>query len=173
MDPISAIEEALENDLEAAGLNVRDFDIDTIKKGTAHPAVLISTEAGVYRKKTLQVYGLTIEISLVVVFRSVKSEKDRRRGIYPSITGIVQRLLGKTLGLDIEPVRPKGWSNITDEDFHKLGLTVYEIELSTGFDVKKTAEIDEDLLSIGLSYYLQDPVDDDISDASDVVTLGT
>jgi hypothetical protein len=81
----------------------------------------------------------------------------------------VQLLLLQDLGLGIKPLIPKSWRNATSEELRKKGLIAFTLELGTSYVISKLGEeATDDLLSIGLNYYLKPG--DDIVDASDVIT---
>lgn len=170
---LSTIEDAIVDTLDAQQLfQVRDVDIAQIKQGLAHPAVFVSVESGAFKKVTGRTFHCTARVFLVVLFKDLKDERARRRGIYPILLGIILLLAGKRLGLEIAPIAPERFRNVTRENFTKLGLTAYEIELSTSFDVTVTQEDEStafDMLHLGVEYYLQDPADDGKPDASDEV----
>jgi hypothetical protein len=167
-----AIETAILDLLGARDLQVRDIDIDKLKAGIIHPAVFVSTEEGSFTKEGQKSFRCGVRIFLVVVFHNVKGEKERRQGLYPIVLGITGLLMLKTLGLDIAPIRPVRFRNVTTEAFRKMNLCAYEIELATAFSLKaEDQELADELLRIGLNYYLQDPADDHRADAGDVVEL--
>lgn len=170
---LSAIEDAIVDTLDRQQLfQVRDVDIDKIKQGLAHPAVFVSVESGSFKKVTARTWRCTARAFLVVLFKDLRDERARRRGVYPILMGVIQLLAGKRLGLSITPIAPERFRNVTRENFTRLGLTAYEIELSTSFDVTVGEEDDGtafDMLHLGVSYYLQDPADDGEPDASDEI----
>jgi len=156
--------------LNAAGLGIRNTDI---KKGRSieYPAVFVFTENGRFKKLTLSKYKCELGVFVLIAFRNVKSEKIRRHGLYPILEGVVQGLMLNDLGLDIDPLVPKSFRNITDKDMQKSDVLAYQLEFSTSFTMKPPEEPTTDLLRIGLEYYLQDPVDDGQVDAQDEITL--
>lgn len=170
---LSAIEDAIVDTLDSQQLfQVRDVDIDKIKQGLVHPAVFVSTESGAFTRVTGHTYRCKAGIFLVAVMKDFKDERARRRGIYPILMGIILLLAGKRLSLEITPIAPVRFRNVTHEALRKLGLTAYEIELSTSFDVTVADEDDTtafDMLHLGVSYYLQDPADDGNPDAEDQI----
>lgn len=134
------------------------------------PGVDVIVGGGAFARVAQQ-YKITSQVFVVVTFQNLRSTADRRKGVYPIIESIVALLVGQTFGLKIEGLRPKRLDNITEEKEALEGKIIFQIEFETGFVI--AAQSDEelvDLLTIGLSYYLQDPADDDIADASDTVT---
>lgn len=168
---IAEIEDAIIDRLKDKGLQVKDIDIQKGGEGIPSPAVYIATEEGRFEKITQSVFKQAMTISLYIIFKHLKSEKDRRRGIYPILEGIVGILMLQDMGLSIQPLKPKAFKNITDIDIQNAGMMAFQIDFETSYDIKKMEEeAAVDLLTIGLNYYLKER-DDDILDASDQVTL--
>jgi hypothetical protein len=141
-------------------------------EGIPQPAVYVSIEEGSFRKITSTTWEQAVTCFVDIVFSNLQNEAQRRKGIYAILEGVVQCLLMQKLGLDIAPLAPKSFRNITSAEHASKGLIVYEMEFNTSCNISKLDEEETtDLLEIGLSYYLQDPTDDDIPDAADTVTL--
>jgi hypothetical protein len=135
-------------------------------------AVYVSMEEGKFQRVTSNTFSCDVTGFVDIVFSNLQNEEQRRKGIFPILEGIIQCLLSQTLALKIDPIMPKSFINTTTEEQKKAGLIVFTLQISTKYYITKLNE-DEitDLLKIGLNYYLQDPVDDNIADASDLVTL--
>lgn len=169
---ITEIENAIIDRLETGGLAVRDIDVRKGAKGIIYPAVFVSTEIGNYSKVTQTKFKCEPTILVAVVFKHHASEKKRRHGIYPILEAVLLRLMLQTLGLEIKPLRPIRFRNITDRDLAEDGLLAYQFEFATSYVVEMVDdEVVEDLLKVGLEYYLQDPEDDEVKDAEDIVEL--
>ncbi len=168
---IAQIEDAIIQRLKDKGLQVRDIDVQKGIEGIPQPAVYVATEEGRFEKIGQITFKQSLSIVLYIVFKHLKSEKERRRGIYPIIEGIIGILMLQDMGLAIEPLKPRSFKNITDEDSDRAGLMAYQIEFETSYNIARMEdEVATDLLKIGLNYYLKPG--DDVSDASDLVTLG-
>ena len=158
------IENAIIDRLETGGLSVRDIDIKKGAKGLIYPAIFVSTTAGEYKKLGQVKYKCSPTIAVVAVFK--------HHGVYPILEGIVLRLMLQDMGLEITPLVPVRFRNVTDKALGEKGLMAYQIDLKTSFTVTRVDdEVAVDLLKVGLEYYLQDPVDDGIADAEDEITL--
>jgi hypothetical protein len=122
--------------------------------------------------RVAQTYKVTPQVFVIVTFQNLRSVADRRRGVYPILKAILALLIGQKLGLPIEALRPKRLDNITEEKEANEGKIVFQIEFETGFVINATEDEEAvtDLLRLGLSYYLQDPTDDNVADASDIVS---
>ena len=138
-------------------------------EGIPQPAVHVSTEEGRFEKETNTSWKLTLTIYVDVIFKSLSTEAQRRAGLYKIMEGIVQSLLLQTLGLAIQPLEPKSFRDVTSEELLRDGFAAYTIEMSTYYHVTASPPgAAQDLLRIGLSYYLEP---EDIEEVTDVVTL--
>jgi hypothetical protein len=161
------IAELLTTRLESA----RKVGVQRGVQGLTQPAVYVSAEAGTFERQTQWTYKHTVTVYVDIIFSSLKDQKSRRDGINLILEGALQLLLLNTLGLAIDPLKPKSWRNTTTEELDGLGLISYSLELTTSFLVEKQEEeVVTDLLTVGLTYYLQEP-DDETADAADVVNL--
>jgi len=110
-------------------------------------------------------------VSVLVKFKNMQSEEARRKGINPLVKGIILLLAGQKLGLDIRELQPKSFRDVTNEEKYVGGVIEYLLEFTTSFTIERQDdEAVTDLITIGLNYYLQDPADDQVADASDVIT---
>lgn len=160
-------------------LNQKLTGANKIKIDQAHselslnvPTVDVIVGGGSFSRSTMSQFKITPQVFVIVTFQNLRSVADRRKGVYPILQAIVLLLMGQKFGLKIDALVPKRLDNITEEKEAKEGKIVFQIEFETGFIL--TAQSDEevtDLLTIGLNYYLQDPTDDAVVDATDVVTL--
>lgn len=140
--------------------------------GIPQPAVYVSLEEGSFEKVTSSTFRQTVKGFVDIIFSHYSNEEQRRRGIFPILEGVMQTLLLQDLGLTISPLKLRGFRNVTTEDLRAKGLMAFSLELETSYHLRKLDEEETvDLLRIGLNYYLQDPVDDEVEDASDLVTL--
>ncbi len=140
-------------------------------EGIPQPAVYVSTEAGRFEKVTQKTFKqtLTLFVDIVFSYRGA-DERERRKGIYLILEGVMQALLLQDLGLKIKPIEPQSWRNTTTEEFRAQGLLTMALELTTSHTISRLEEAAViDLLAIGLNYYLT-PGDDAV-DAADRVTL--
>jgi hypothetical protein len=167
---IAQIEDAIVQRLKDKGLQVRDIDVQKGVEGIPQPAVYVATEQGKFERVSNSTLKQTLNIFLYIVFKHLRSEKERRRGIYPILEGIIGILTLQDMGLQISPLTPRGFKNITDDDTQAAGLVAYQIEFETAYNITKVDdEIVTDLLRVGLNYYLKPG--DDVVDASDLTTL--
>lgn len=168
---LSEIENGIADLLTSRLDSARKVGVQRGVQGLTQPAVYASVEAGAFEKQGQQAFRQTVTCYVDIIFTSLRDQKSRRDGINLILEGALQLLMLNTLGLAIDPLRPKGWRNTTTAELEGLGLISYSLELSTSFVVEKQeGEIVTDLLRVGLNYYLQEPADDTVY-ASDTVTL--
>ncbi|HRR42346.1 MAG TPA: DUF1834 family protein, partial [Syntrophales bacterium] len=125
---------------------------------------------GKFAKVSSDTYSIEAGIYVDIVFSDMQSEAQRRKGVYPILEGIILSLIGQSLGLEIAPLRPVSFQNVTTREHGEKGLIVYELELATKFNLKAASdETVTDLCAIGLSYCLKPG--DETADAADEVHL--
>jgi hypothetical protein len=170
------IENAVVQHLEDNGLNVEDIDLDK-KSGTAAkrsrlPACYVAIETGGFSRSSQNIVKCEANLLVAVAFKDFAGDRKRRRGAQQILIAIVQLLAMQKLDLDIRPLMPTRFYNITDKELADIGITAYQIEFGTGFDMQRQ-QIGQvsDLLTIGLQYYLQESEDDGKADAGDEITL--
>ncbi len=175
------IENAAVAKLTAAGLNVNDIDLSDTGLASskisaaqrAHlPAVFAAIEAGAYRKISQSTMRCEAKLLVAVAFKEVANDRKRRAGAHLILESVIGLLSLQTFDLSITPLAAERFYNITDDELADRGIVAYQIEFATSFDVQKQEDdAAEDLLRIGLNYYLQDPADDGTADAADEITL--
>lgn len=170
---LAEIAEAVETTLKAAGLRFALVDVhgQDPDKDMPSPAALIFVDSGEIERLTPEKWKVSPEITVALVLKDMGREKTRRSGISALIEGVITALAGQKLGLDIQEIQPQGFRNVTDKELAELGLMVFALRLKTSFTASKPDdEADaEDLIRIGLNYFLQDPADDAVADASDLI----
>jgi len=158
-------------DLAANGLKIKRG-----AEGITKPALNVCIDAGDFERLTMKpTYKVKLTIYLDIVFKHLSGDEEtQRKGVAPILWAALLALIGQTLELDIKPLAPKRFRNTTTEELRGAGMIAFtlEMETTTTIDFVSDEEV-VDLLSVGLSYFLQDPADDEIEDATDVVTLET
>jgi len=153
-------------------LSIREIAVKSGATGQANPAVYVYIEDGEFRKADLDGFNVGINIYLTIKFKNLRNEKQRRHGIYPILQGILEALTLQDLGLEIEPLKPKAFGNITTDNQAVAGILVFQMAFETDYYLAKIEEESIiDLFKIGLGYYLQWPSDDGIKDSEDLITL--
>jgi len=118
----------------------------------AQPAYCMGINRGPARREG-QARRQTAVITLWLAFKNLQNELERRHGVYPLIEALAQLLDKQALGMDIQPLKYAGFQNVTDEDDRAGGLTVYQIDFETAYNIE---ELDEEgavnLLTIALNY---------------------
>lgn len=174
---LTEIEEKIVERLELKLAEPKRVDIDEAHGTLAIPAVDVIVGGGSFQKVS-QHYKLGANVYVVVTFQNLRSVKDRRKGVYPIIESIAALLINNSLGLSIDPLKPKRLDNITEKDEAEEGKIVFQMEFETGFVIEKLSDEEiVDLYTVGLNYFLapDDPCpegeDDETADASDKVTV--
>jgi hypothetical protein len=79
------------------------------------------------------------------------------------------------LGLNLQDhLRPLSFNNVTDKNFSDAGYSIYQINFLASYNFKKESPDDDEavaLRTIVSDYFLQDPVDDGVSDGQTIVIL--
>jgi hypothetical protein len=179
LEILSRIEEKILSRLEDKGLDVKAFEIKKDRdKQITTPAALCFIETGKATKgTTFHSRKMEVDAYVLLIFKSLKAvdaEKDRRRGVYPLIMGVLQYLAGQDLDLGIARLKPQGFRNITNQDDIGKARMVWQIHFTTSFEVTRTDDEEaaaDDLITVGMKYFLQDPADDGKEDAEDEITL--
>jgi hypothetical protein len=170
---ISAIEDAVVVRIQAKlDQALAALGIQKGTEGIPEPGVYISTEEGAFTKVSSDTFKQEITCYADIVFKHLgsKGEEQRRKGVYLILEGIVLALLLQKLELEITPIIPKSFRNNTTEEAKSKGLIVYSLTFTTSYHIKRVDdEALEDLLAIGLQYYLKPG--DDVADASDQIDL--
>lgn len=147
----------------------KHVDIEEKHRALAMPAIEIYTFRGDF-VRVGQRYKLTPSVFVVVTFQNMRSVKDRRAGMYPVLEAVVSALMLQTLGLSIDPLVPKGMTNITLDEEEDEGKILFALEFRTGFFIDRIdddAATAVDLLKVGFEYFLKPG--DDVADATDIV----
>jgi hypothetical protein len=180
MSILADIEDAVVARLTGLADTNEDFsDVRGVKiikgwSGFLKTGVFVNVETGTFSRVGQAGFKCSLTVIVTVLFTSSKGEEARRKGIYPIIEAILSGLACEALGLDIKPLEPLKIRNVTDEDLASEGLMAWEMEFATGYQFRRLPDAEiTGLLLLGLNYYLQDPADDGVADATDIVRLGT
>lgn len=126
---------------------------------------------GSFEQKGQISFRCDANLYVVLKFTSNRSEEDRRKGIYPIVLAVLSMLMLQDLGLQITPLVPVRFREITGEEDWKNGQILYMLQFKTSFALEMVDdEAAVDLLRLGLSVYLQD-VPDDTAEVISVITL--
>ncbi len=145
-------------------------------KEVPRPSVYVFMQSGGFEKVSqaslrVNVTGIvSLVFSGIMDYSNLSEEATRRRGIYIILETVVQAVMLQTLSLDIKPLLPKSFKDVTPDDYRERGILIYNLEIETSYHLAKVDdEVLVDLLRVGLNYYLQDPSDDNVVDASDLL----
>ena len=139
-----------------------------------HPSAFVATVAEKMRR-----IGNNLkcepEIAIILKFRDLRKEEQRRAGIYPILEGVRQALFNQYLGLKIDALLPEEWQDVTREEDRQQGFIIMVMKVKTGYLVNTVDDSDtaavNDMVTVALQYYLQPDVNSDGTvDAEDDVT---
>jgi hypothetical protein len=150
------IEQSIISQLRAKGLAVDNFEIRRDASGVLlTPAAICHIETGKFTPMTFSKYRVDTNVFVDFVFQFAESgEEERRAGVYPILLGALGMLTNKKLGLDIHPLRPVSFQNITAPEDAVKGAIVFRLQFQTYFTLSVADErAATDLVSVGLSFY--------------------
>lgn len=169
------ITEAIKAKLVEGGLEIADISFQELRDrktgALSRPVANISINQGVYSKVVMYTFKQNTTVSIFVMVQNLKGEKIVRNGMYLLIHAIARILLLEKLGLPLQdPLIPVNFNNVTDDEFAKAGYMIYQLNLTCSFNFVKDTEKDLGAFTkIVNTYFLQDPSDDGIADASGIV----
>lgn len=138
------IEDAIEQLFTETVVPFRFKKVDISKDILAltQPGITVAVTSGDF---TTQGMGDLLDeknkIIVLLVFKNVASEKERRRIAHPSARYVISKLQGQRLGLEIEPIEALNWREVTSPEHLEQGLLVIEVTLESKIGV--TPEIEE------------------------------
>ena len=171
---LADIEGAIVTLLETADLGVKKVEARSTGRTPGLPAIYVTVNAGALTRigQPKSVYKCQVSILVHIMFENFANQDQRRKGMNTILEGALLLLMDNDVGLDITPLKALRFGDITDADMAAQGLLLYALEFSTNCEIRPPADIFAgDLLRIGLAYYLQEPADDHITDADDLVNL--
>lgn len=92
-----------------------------------------------------------------VIVKNVAKESERRKALHPAVQFAVQRTLFDNLGLDMEPIRPLSWREITSEEDLGNGLMKVEIRLECKAFVPKLSPTETEQMLLGIDANFNQP----------------
>ena len=108
-------------------------------------------------------------VSILLKFKNMQSEEARRRGINPLVIAATQLLIGQRLDLEISPLVPITFRDVTTDEKYDAGVIEYLLTFTTWFDIRQLDEEDlGELVTLAIDYLLTP--DDNTVDASDILT---
>lgn len=168
-----ALENAIATTLKSRVREARSTEVSTQTHSVLKPAIHVACQAGEFSKLTQAKWKCDLTANVYLLFQHFENEDRRREGMSLVVMGVVMSLTNKSLGLPIQPLRPKNFRDVTDPEITREGELLYLVQFTTAIEVVIPDDgTENDLLSVGLEYYLQDPADDFKADASDEITFG-
>ncbi len=182
---LAEIENAIIARIKGAGLSYLrtvesyggQFDDDTFDVIRVLPAVWVTFAGSAKPEQKGEKRFLTpATFAVMCCARSVRSEQSTRHdgpagevGVYRIMEDIKRLLLMQDLDLEIDHFRPGAVRTLYNTRLRAGGLAVFSQEWHTKYVDVVAPEAEVDLLRVGLNYRIKPG--DDITDASDLVTL--
>jgi hypothetical protein len=142
---------ALDDVKEYRHINVNELQRWT--RGTVVDAVITGGDHSAYNNEIRQ----SINISVLVLTEMPRGVEERHKRLYPVLQGILHLLAGENLGLDISPLVPGIFSDITFEELASVGAIAWQIDFSTDYTLETASKEEaETLIELGLTYSFGD-----------------
>jgi len=163
---INEIEQAALQYLTGRITAIRSTGVQADTNGLlVNPALSAACLEGSF-KRNAGAWEQLLTLSIMLEFKHAKGKAARREGANPLVEAIFQLLIGQKLGLKIAKLEPLRWREVTNEDDHEEGKSVYLLQFATSYTIEQLDEEEiEELLGIAIDYFLT-PGDDQL-DAED------
>jgi hypothetical protein len=164
------LEEKIIAELKSVGFSAREIDLDEDVAKLIAPAIHCRITQASFKDLTMTSSRANAIVSVHMVVKSLKSEKDRRHSIHSLIAGCIGYLSCKKFGLEISPLKPRNYTEITNDDMRSTGFIEYRIDFSTSYVSKPVSNAEAmNFLSVGMEYFLKPG--DDVAEAQSIVEL--
>ena len=148
----------------AAVLSYQGEDIETLLGELSHqlPAVVVIFAGGPWTRSSDDTFHRMAAFQLVLMVENHRSEQARRRGAgsdvgaYTLLEGIETALIGQDLGLEIDELTPTDTRNLYTEAGDGAGLSVWGLEVETGWEVCTAEEDAGDLTGLHADWTVDD-----------------
>lgn len=162
------IEEAIETLFTETSVpfTFKKIDIQKLPISLTRPGMTVAATAGNFSSLDMSAtLKEECQIVILVVFKNVAKEKERRREAHPAVRYVISKLQGNDLDLPIEPILVKNWRETTSPENLDDGLLLVEVTLTTAMTMKPEIEETEyrQLESIWASYQMNEESDSTVS----------
>ena len=158
----------------ATDFKVEEFDLGHFPENVRSFAVNVGVESGnTLDEVARNTFEQGVELRIILVCKDYSGGGDetaRRAKTLPVVEYILKILALHNLGLQIKPIRPKGFRYRTAPEAFKAGFIVWEINFSTSFYLEFIPDEEPaEIHKIFVDYFLQDTIEEEreIEDASD------
>lgn len=167
------IEKRTKARLQSRGVAFEEFDIGYFPENLRSTAVNISISSSGFENVANRTVKAKAKIRILIAVKIMKTgdEEERRKVSLPLCEAVIKELLLQDLGLEIDPILPTLLMYRTAPEAFREGFIVWELNFETKFSFDKLPEDSTDLDSIYAEYFLQDPSDDQIADAADLIEV--
>jgi hypothetical protein len=154
------IEQAILAQFKTQGLLVDNLDVRRDPAGVLiMPAAVCHVEQGTMTKISATAFRVDARVYVDLVFKFMGLESDRRKQIYPILEAALGMLTLQSVGLDIHPLEPVSFQNITTPDDAAKSAIIFRMIFATYWEISRTDYVGTSaLLKVLLTEYLQ-PLD--------------
>lgn len=159
--------------LKDRGVAFEEFDLGYFPENLKGTAANIGVSSSGFDQTANKTIKAKAKIRILVAVKVLKAgdETERRAKSLPLCEAIIRELLLQDLGLSIDPIVPTALNYRTAPEGFREGWIVWELLFETRFSFEKIPDEETSLNSIFVEYFLQDPSDDNIADASDLIEV--
>ena len=159
--------------LKDRGVAFEEFDLGYFPENLKGTAVNVGVSSSGFEQTANKTIKAKAKIRILVAVKVLKAgdETERRAKSLPLCEAIIRELLLQDLGLSIDAIVPTALNYRTAPEGFREGWIVWELLFETRFSFEKIPDEETSLNSIFVEYFLQDPSDDNIADASDLIEV--
>lgn len=136
---------------------------------TRYPSVAMIYRGGPWEPEAHNVYAAKRVFQLIIVVESLRGDLSRRAGnadeagAYEVVEDVERALVGQTLGLEIDPLMPVDTQNLWTAADGGAGLSIYGLELHTGWEYEVQEEDGETITGIHGDFTPSDTVTESVT----------
>jgi hypothetical protein len=153
------LEETIKKYLIDSGLaaldDVKEFrhiDVTKLERWTRGTVVDVIVTGGSHSQYNNEIRQ-TVNISVVVLTEAPRSTEERHKRLYPVLQGILHLLSGEDLGLDIAPLAPGAFRDITFAELAGGGAIAWQIDFTTDYTLEVASKEDAaEMITLGVRY---------------------
>ncbi|MDR2104640.1 MAG: hypothetical protein LBP51_02685 [Deferribacteraceae bacterium] len=130
----------------------RHIDISSRQRWTRGTVVDVVVTGGNHTPYNNEIRQ-NLNVSVVVVTEAPRSADERNKRLYPVLQGILHLLSGEDLELDIAPLIPGAFRDISFDDLTSIGAIAWQIDFTTDYTLETVSKEDaEEMIELGVSY---------------------
>jgi hypothetical protein len=159
--------------LVSKGLQAREVTIEQAIDGAARPSCHVRITGTLPQRVSQAVWRHIANITVILIVKGDRSEKDRRHAMYPLVEAVESFLSGKSPVAGTKGIEPKVAREITASEDIDNGLSKWQIDFSCSYDTKITEDTEnaDDLELALMNFYRPDISSPEQPDLSAEVAL--